>query len=51
MHAFFLIHWHNLPLCSDWSNADEYGGCASYRSGECLHYSLHPPPSDINEME
>ena len=21
-------------------------GCASFRSGKCSHYLLHPPPSD-----
>ena len=36
----YIICEHHLPLGSDWPNAHEYGGCTSFRSGKCLHYSL-----------
>ena len=37
------MHLYNMQAPS---NANEYGGYTSFRSGECLHYWLHPPPSD-----
>ena len=55
----YIICECHLPLGDSWHNADEYGRCTSYRSGKCLHYLLHPPPSDkwieqlisyVNEM-
>ena len=39
------VHLYNMqvPSAIKWqlAYANEYGRCASFRSGECLHYLLH----------
>ena len=32
--------------CGDWPQVDDYGGCASWASSECLCYALQAPFMD-----